>query len=176
MSVVSLMNWKSSTLATGAALLAGYFVTGPSSNLPGSLMPAQPREVRSAPPAPSDIEEQAAKLQARLRQEALYREPARNLFRFAQRAPAARPAPRVEPPPAIELPVTPPAPLPLPIRLVGIAVDGDVRTAILSTPSGVILAKVGDEALGYRVSGISDDGVTLVNPADGTTLPLTLAR
>jgi hypothetical protein len=174
MGVVPLMNWKSSTLATGAALLAGYFVTSPS-NLPGSLMPAQPREVRVAPPAPSDIEEQAAKLQARLRQEALYREPARNLFRFAERAPAARPAPPVEPP-AIEAPITPPAPLPLPIRLVGVASDGDVRTAILSTPSGVILAKIGDEALGFRVSQIGDESVTLTNPGSGAELSLQFAR
>jgi hypothetical protein len=175
MSVVSLMNWKSSTLATGAALLAGYFVTGPSSNLPGSLMPAQPRDVRSVPAAPSDIEEQATKLQARLREEALYRQPARNLFRFAERAPA-RPAPRVEPPPAIDVPVTPPAPLPLPIRLVGVAIDGDVRTAILSTPTGVILAKAGEDALGFRVSGIADESVTLVNPVSGASLTLTLNK
>jgi hypothetical protein len=174
MTLASLMNWKASALLSGTVLVAGYFAA-PTSRLPGGLMPAQPRDAAGPPPAASDIVAQAERLEARLRREALYREPARNPFRFAERRAAPRPEPGAEPlPPLPEVPAAP-APLPLPIRLAGVAIDGDVRTAILSTPSGVILARAGDEALGFRVSRIADESVTLVNPASGAELTLQLA-
>jgi hypothetical protein len=52
--------------------------------------------------------------------------------------------------------------------------DNDVRTAIFSTPSGVILAQVGEEVLGYRLASIGEDAVELVNPADGVSRTLSL--
>ena len=65
------------------------------------------------------------------------------------------------------------------MRLAGIAADQDgaeiVRTAILSTFSGVILARPGDEVLGrFRVTAVEDEAVELVTLSDGTPIRLTL--
>ncbi|HEY6363005.1 MAG TPA: hypothetical protein VIX63_17990 [Vicinamibacterales bacterium] len=174
------MTWKTYALMSGAGVLSMWFVAQPST-MPGGVRPAQPREAAGAPAAASDIEEQANRLQARLQQEALYREPGRNLFRFAP-----KPAPQSTPAPAVEIPSLPvveqpPAPPPLPMRLAGVATDqnGDetTRTAILSTFSGVILARPGDEVLGrFRVTAIEEEAVELVTIPDGTPVRLTLKK
>jgi hypothetical protein len=173
------MTWKSYALVSGAGVLSMWIVAAPPSRLPGRVTPAQPREATGAAAAASDIEEQANRLQARLRQEALYREPGRNLFRFAPK-PAARPADSASTePPAVSLPTLPPAPPQLPMRLAGVAVDQDggatVRTAILSTFSGVVLARSGDEVLDrFRVTAVEEEAVDLITIADGTPVRLTL--
>lgn len=165
------MTWKSYALVSGAGVVATWLAAAPPSVTPGGVEPAQPREVSRAVAAASDIEEQAARLQARLRDEALYREPDRNPFRFADRrrgaaasqAPAARLA---------DAPLPTEAP-PLPVTLAGIATDDGVRTAILSTPAGVVLAQVGDEVLDrFRVSAIGTESIDLVSIAGAATLTL----
>jgi hypothetical protein len=177
MSMSSPMNWKSYTLASGAGLLATWFAAAPSS-MPERVPPAQPSEASGVSAAASDIEQEASRLQARLQQESFYRAPARNPFRFVDRratAALAAAAPLDETPPA---PVVA-APPPLPVKLAGIASDeepgGTVRTAILSTPNGVVLARVGDEVMGlFRLSSVDEDGVDLVTIADGVPVRLTL--
>jgi hypothetical protein len=177
MSMILPMTWKSYALVSGAGVLSMWFVATPPSRLPGRGVPSRAGEA-ARPPAASDIVQQADRLQARLRQEAQYREPGRNLFRFAPR-PAAPPAATANvdaPPAAVELPTTPP---PLPMRLAGIAVDehgsDTVRTAILSTFSGVVLARSGDEVLDrFRVTDVEDEAVNLITIADGTAVRLTL--
>lgn len=158
------MNWKTYTLGVGT--MAALFAAAQPSRMPAGVQPEQPREAAGVAAAASEIEEQAARLQARLQHEALYREPARNLFRFADRRAAAAASPERT---AVEAapPATPPPP-PFPVRLAGIAVDQEngaaVHTAILSTPNGVVLARAGDEVLGqFRVSRIDDDAVELVS-------------
>jgi hypothetical protein len=173
------MTWKSYALVSGAGVLSMWFVSAPPSRMPGRVTPEQPREAAGAVAAASDIEEQANRLQARLQQEALYREPGRNLFRFAPK-PAATPAAAASPEPSVAaVPAPPAAAPPLPMRLAGVAVDqnGDttVRTAILSTFSGVVLARPGDDVLErFRVTAVEDEAVTLVTLADGTPVRLTL--
>ena len=50
------------------------------------------------------------------------------------------------------------------------------RTAILSSPSGVLLVREGDVVLGdYRVGRIESEAVELVK-TDGSTLRLTLSN
>ena len=50
-----------------------------------------------------------------------------------------------------------------------------MRTAILSSFSGVILARPGDDVLGrYRVTAVEDEAVELVTLSDGTPVRLTL--
>jgi hypothetical protein len=172
------MTWKSYALVSGAGVLSMWFVAAPPSRMPGRVTPTQPRAAAGAAAAAVDIEEQANRLQARLQQEALYREPGRNLFRFAPK-PEPRPAaaaPEVPVPAVPQLPAPPP---PLPMRLAGVAVDqnGDaiVRTAILSTFSGVVLARPGDEILDrFRVTAVEEEAVDLVTLADGTPVRLTL--
>ena len=173
------MTWKSYALVSGAGVLSMWVVATPPSRMPNRMTPAQPREAAGAAAAASDIEEQANRLQARLQQEALYRQPGRNLFRFVPK-PVAPPAPAATPDaPAPAVPILPTAPPPLPMRLAGVAVDqnGDatVRTAILSTFSGVVLARPGDEVLDrFRVTAVEEEAVDFVTIADGTPVRLTL--
>jgi hypothetical protein len=111
-----------------------------------------------------------------LQQDADYRAPARNPFRFV---PRVRAVPRAADRPAIvEPPPPPPAPAPPPMTLAGIAVDGPEdtpkRTAILSTPVGVLIVGEG-EAIGdaYRVERIGVDSVELTRTNDGSSLTIT---
>lgn len=166
------MTWKSYVL-TGAGLVATWFAAATPSRMPVNVVPEQPREAANVVAATSDIEQQAAHLQARLQQEPLYREPARNLFRFAERraARAVTPPPIAEPQAAL--------PLPPPVKLSGIAEEGSdasfVRTAIVNTPGGLVFVHEGDEVIGqYRVAKIEADAVELTAVADGTSLKLSL--
>jgi hypothetical protein len=106
-----------------------------------------------------------------------YTEPQRNPFRFAERPSAApnsrEPAPVVEAPPPID--VAPPGPR---VSVAGIAeeqLDGRIeRTAILSSPMGVLLVHEGDTVLDdYRVGRIEAESVELVRLSDGTSTRLT---
>jgi hypothetical protein len=175
------MSWKAYALMSGAGVLSMWFAAGQPSSVPGGVTPAQPREAAGAAAAVSDIEEQANRLQARLQHEAFYHEPGRNLFRFGSKPVAPPPEPPVvePPPPPVEPP--PAAPPPLPMRLAGVATDqnGDVtaRTAVLSTFSGVILARPGDEVLGrFRVTAVEEDAVEFETIPDGMPVRLTLKK
>ena len=80
-------------------------------------------------------------------------------------------------PPPVE--ILPQAPPPLPVSLSGVASDTEggstVRTAILSSPGGVLLVHQGDEVLGqYRVGAIGEESVELMRLSDGTALRITL--
>jgi Tfp pilus assembly protein PilP len=128
----------------------------------------------------ADIQREADRLRVRLREDPVFREPSRNPFRFAPPARVA-PAPREAAPPITEepmAPVTPEQPT-LRITLSGIAEDkvGDqvVRTAIVSTPSDVLLVKEG-ELIGdqYKVVKIAADAIELVRLEDGSIVRLAL--
>jgi hypothetical protein len=75
--------------------------------------------------------------------------------------------------PELRLPVVGP-----PVRLLGIMTGREtppVRTAVLSVGADLVLAHVGDAvAIRYKVEGISDDGVSLVDAAaeEHVRLPL----
>ena len=113
----------------------------------------------------------------KLRQDVAFSEPSRNLFRFttreSQRSSAAPPAPVAD----AGVPDAPQGPPPFFVRLSGVASDrvgeSEQRTAILSTPTGVVLARVGDEVGGlFKVSAIGEDTVDLIRLTDGWTLHL----
>jgi hypothetical protein len=171
------MTWKSYAVVSGATVLAGWLASTPPANAPATstLAPSQPSSRRAAPS--SDIEQEAARLKARVRRETGYTQPQRNLFRFgaARRIASAEVnIPEAASPADTFVPaVLPPAP----VSLSGIAedqVDQRVeRTAILSSPAGVLLVREGDDVLGqYRVAKIESEAVELVQLADGTTLRL----
>jgi hypothetical protein len=167
------MTWKSYVLASGATLIATYLASGPVTQ-PETAQPASRASTRTN--AAIDIEEQAVRLQSRLRAQTSYVGPSRNPFRFNGRR-ASSPGngegigatePRVAASP-LTLPPAPPT-----IKLSGVAadvVDGSTQlTAILSTPQGVLLVKEGDAAGPlYRVAKIEDSAVELVSVADGST-------
>jgi hypothetical protein len=180
------MTWKTYAAVSGATVLAGWLASAPPSNAPApgtaTARRAQGSAARTAPA--DDIQEQAARLQARMRQEPVYREPSRNPFRFGEReAPRSEPLavePRVREvePTAVE-PVVPALPPPPPVTLAGIAEDrnGDrvERTAVLSSQTGVLLVREGDIVLGqYRVSRIEANAVELTDTLGGAPVRLTI--
>src|SRR5262245_9727386 len=140
------MTWKSYAAVSGATVLAGWLAASPPANTPGAAaVTAQPPRDVTGTSGPSEIELEAARLQARVRREVEFQRPERNPFRFGP----ARPVRRVEaPPPAPITPIELPPPPP-PVSLSGFAEDqiGDrlERTAILSSPSGVLLVREGDD-------------------------------
>ena len=180
------MTWKYYAAVSGATVLAGWFASAPPSGFPDRGLPgssaAVPGQIapRRAMPSP-DIEREAARLEARVRREAAYAQPQRNLFRFG----AVRPRPDLTADPGgdvaestslAETPLLAASPPP-PVSLAGIAEDQvgprAERTAILSSRGGVLLVHEGEDVLGqYRVARIESDAVELVSHADGTTLRL----
>lgn len=95
----------------------------------------------------------------------------RNLFRFApsRAASSAREAVVEAPAPVPAAPVEPP------FKLIGLAEDGGIRTAILSSPTQLLMVKDGDlVASTHRVTRISADAIELTATADGTVLRLAL--
>ena len=173
------MTWKSYAAVSGATVLAGWLASSPPSNVPtpGRAAASSPAPRRRAEAA-TDIEEQAARLQSRMHVARAYAEPQRNPFRFEERrsaAPRSRElAPVVEAPPPID--VAPPGPR---VSVAGIAEeqrDGRVeRTAILSSPMGVLLVHEGDTIVDdYRVGRIEAESVEVVRVSDGTSTRLTL--
>ncbi|MBM3820140.1 MAG: hypothetical protein FJW14_14145 [Acidimicrobiia bacterium] len=176
------MTWKTYTAVSGATVLAGWLASAPPSNTPAPAATSRRSPAATAPNAGNDIEEQAARLQARMRQEPVYREPARNPFRFAERE-VPRPAPSAAQPGTLEPtalePAAPALPPPPPVKLSGIAEDrsGDrlERTAILSSQAGVLLVREGDAVLGqYRVARIDANAVELTDTLGGPPVRLTI--
>lgn len=163
------MNWKATTLVWGTGLLATWYASVPPVQTPpAAAQPAAAGATAVDPAAVSDIEEQAARLQGQLRRQADYVPPARNLFRFTARAAAPR---------VLQLPAPPPLDAPPLVMLAGIARDGEgdaaVRTAVLSTADGAVLAKEGDEVAGrYRLARIGDESVELTDLTTGSTIRL----
>ncbi len=174
------MTWKTYAAVSGATVLAGWIASSPPANAPATSASGQRRApAANRAPAGSDIEEQAARLQARLRQESEYQAPARNPVRFGAREVTRSAAPERPEAPAPVEPIIPALPPPPPIRLSGIAEDGPAerveRTAVLSVPAGVLLVREGDVVLGqYRVAKIEAGAVELTDAAGGPAVRLTL--
>jgi hypothetical protein len=101
----------------------------------------------------------------------------RNLFQFAPSRAVSRSAAPVLEAPAPAL-AAPPAPVEPPFKLIGIAEDNGARTAILSGPNQLVMAKdgdvVGSGSSAYRVTGISAEAIELTGTADGKVLRLAL--
>ena len=172
------MTWKSYAAVSGATVLACWLASAPPSNTPAATATLSRQAPQSVSPVASDIERQAERLQVRVRAERAYAEPERNPFRFASRRPAGDPAGEVAasvPPPA-PVETAPAAPA---VSLSGVAEDrsGDrtERTAILTSPAGLLFAREGEEILGYyRVVRIESEAVELAAVGTGVTRRLTL--
>ncbi len=170
------MTWKAYAVVSGAGLFATYLFSVPPSVAPRRTAPDAARAI-TAPATPAvDIQDQASRLQSRVRQDTSYQEPARNPFRFAARPAAVRQRspqlPAVAPPVPVQPVAEPPA-----IKLSGIAtstVDGNrQRTAILITPAGPVTVREGDAVGAERVERIEEDAVDLATP-DGSRRRLSL--
>jgi hypothetical protein len=158
------MNWKATTVATGATTLAGWLMNSwLYTSVPTDARP-EPRATREL----SDIIREAERLHRGVAATAPFEQPRRNPFRFGARPAAAPPAADVE---TIAAPEPLPVQLPPAITLAAIAIDpvdgGTERTAVLTTPTGIVFAKEGQVVGDYRVEAIDDDGVDLVSVGDG---------
>jgi hypothetical protein len=167
------MDWKSTAVISGAGILATWFFSMPPTSVPARAVAPAARPPQTAA-TKIDIEKEAARLQVHRVEGPRYTEPSRNPFRFnARREPARATAEVVAVAPPPVLPPPPPR-----ITLDGVAADTmdaqPHRTAILNTETGVVLAKEGDEVVGYRVQKIAADAVELVKIDDGSVLRLGL--
>jgi hypothetical protein len=171
------MDWKSTTLISGAGLLATWVFSMPNATAPA----ASPSAAVQAPQATAsaiDIQREAARLQVRLHPESLGSVTARNPFRFASRPPREVTPVAASPDGASAAIAIPPAPQPQ-LSLDGVAtemVDGqEQRTAILHTDDGVVLAKEGDLVSGqYRVMTVSPATAELTDVTSGSVVRLSL--
>jgi hypothetical protein len=172
------MTWKSTAVAglatVTATWLASYAPTGRQA-APRSTAPS----IATTETAAAEIQREADRLHSRLAQVRAFRDPARNPFRFNRHRPVQH---TPDPDPAItveELTDDDPAPPTFRITLAGIAEDRvgeeQVRTAIISTPTDVLLVKVGDR-IGdqFTVAAIAADAVELVRIDNGATVRLAL--
>lgn len=158
------MTWKSTAAVSGAGLLATWLASYPPANAPApAVAPVTPVATSGA-----DIQQEAMRLQQKVRGVIEYEAPTRNPFRFT--APASRSAAAPAPDRVASID---PAPARPDMTLTGVAIDTasgqEVRTAILGTPSGLVFATVGEEVAGHRVSAIAEDAVQLTAP-DGTLI------
>jgi hypothetical protein len=173
------MNMKrmAAIVVAGAALAAWLTAAATSGN-----RDVETRVVERAAPINARADALAgeiARLHERLRPAATPRQPGRNLFQFT--AARARPAPAAvaPPPPAEPARLVPVASPPPPFKLIGIAEDtgpdGPVRTAIVSAPGQLYLAKEGQSVTPrYRVAKISADVVEFTDEGDNSVLRLAL--
>jgi hypothetical protein len=171
------LNWKAAaTVATGATALAGWLATPP----PPPREAARTTTAQRPAPDALSLEHEATRLAARIKATAAYEQPSRNPFRFPVVAPTPRAA-VAEPAAVTSTPVVPAAPV-FPFRLAGTASDtatgATIWTAVLSSETfGLVLAGVGDVVAGnYRIDGIDDGGVDVVDVRDGRTIRLSLGR
>ena len=159
------MTWKSTAVVSGAGLLATWLASyaPPAGSPPPAAAPAAAVAMSDA-----EIQQEATRLQQQVRSVVEYAPPMRNPFRFTATAPGA---PVASAPAAVIPDVA--APAAPDVTLTGVAldtVDGrDVRTAILSTPAGLVFATVGEVVAGYRVAAIAEDAVQLT-ASDGSTI------
>jgi hypothetical protein len=173
---------------TGGAVVLAAWLSSAAGTVPPVPATDRPVVVGVAPaqslglaPAQLVLDREVARLSARLEQAPRPRDPARNPFTLRARVRATRPVPSAVaataalPPLVVDrVAVERPA-----VSLAGIGVDrtsyGFRRTAVLSADGRVILARVGDEVLGwFQVRGVTDDAVELLDLRDGGPLRLTL--
>ena len=174
-------NWKWSLAATGATAMAGWLASPPLE--PAGATPRRGAAIEASqsdvgPAAVAEIQEQARRLTSRLAPRPASGAPARNPFQFGMRPVAPR-APAVTA--SAAAPAVVDAPAPFPLHLAGVAVDTidgvDTRTAIISGPAGIELAKAGQPAApGYRVVTVGEAFAEVERLSDGVRERLILGN
>jgi hypothetical protein len=137
------------------------------------------RSSRAAAPAPESAAAFAEQLHWRLQQAPAAPVPRRNPFTFGSKpratAAAGQPTPTGAPgdaaAPAMDIAPVPRGPI---YSLAGIGssavAEGLLLTAVLSDGNTVHLVKAGEEIGGYKVVAVTEDSVTLADPAGAQTV------
>ena len=154
----------------GAAFLVAWLVS-PASSAPPALV--RPPAFLVDKVALADLDAQVARLTDRLSQPSGYPEPVRDPFRFGRSTDRPEPAPTSP----VDLGPAPPAPIRLPKLVAILAALGEgqpQRSAVFSEGDGVRIATSGESVAGLTIGAITDDGVTLLDPANGTRFQIAL--
>jgi hypothetical protein len=156
------------TLAGVAWLVAfGAFTSAPQSEAPIAPMAAPQR----APVRHTDGPQSVAPLRPVERPTVRPNSGSRNPFSFDTRPPEPIVS-SFSPPPVVETRPREERPL---FTLIGMAEEGETRTAIISGLDQLFLVKVGDMVTGrYQVAAIGTEAVELTDLSGGTTLRLAL--
>jgi hypothetical protein len=153
----------------GAAFLVAWLVA-PASSAPTAV--ARPPAFLFDKVALADLTAQVARLSDRLSQTDIYPPPVRDPFRFGRSTDQPEPVPS-----SADFVPAPPRPPQLPKLVAILAAPGDAlpqRSAVFSEGDGVRIATSGEIVAGLTISAITDEGVTLLDPANGTTFQLAL--
>jgi hypothetical protein len=174
MQVLVMTRTRMAARIAGGGLLVAWLAAAAS--VPSPQAPEAPASV----PVPefAAITIQTGDLRSRVESRSLLRPSSRNPFRFAVRRPAVpvrAPARSTAAPAALVAPSGAPQ-----LALVGIAEQeanggAAVRTAVISSPDGLFLAREGEPVTArYRVTRVGADAVELGDAATGGTIRLGL--
>jgi hypothetical protein len=162
------------TIVVALGALAAWFAAAASTGV---------RPIKPVAPARAQIDVRGAALSAEIERlhdrlrPGVAPEHGRNLFEFVHGRSAASSAAVAAASAAAAAPA-PPVPVEPAFKLIGIAEDNGMRTAILSSPSQLLMVHEGDNVVTagstYRVSGISADAVELKSTGDDSVLRLAL--
>ena len=168
---------RAATYLVGAILLAGWLASA--AGVTRSNPPRVPRRSADSMQLDAvvlDVQSQASRLRQRLAAAPALQAPTRNPFAFAERESATAPASVLVPPVSRSTLVATITPLPEPdLALIGIAEQGETRTAMIQSGDELLMATEG-EVLGgrYRVGKVGAEGVELVDLGTGATRRLFL--
>jgi hypothetical protein len=169
---------RTATIGVVGGALAAWLAAAATSGIRDQPPPAAAVRPQSIDLSGAALAAEIQRLHERLRPSAAPRQPGRNLFEFTP--PKVAPAPLAFPARAAPSEAVVAVPAAPPLRLTGLAEDPApdgtvVRTAIISAPGQLFLAKVGDPVTAkYRVSRISADAVELIDLSDNSTVRLAL--
>jgi hypothetical protein len=154
----------------GAAFLVAWLVS-PAASAPTALV--QPPAFLVDEVALADLDAQVARLSDRLSQPSDYPEPVRDPFRFGRSTDRPEPAA----PSSVDVRSASPAPMLLPKLVAILAVPAEglaQRSAVLEEGDSVRIASTGEHVGALTIAAITDEGVTLIDPANGAIVQLRL--
>ena len=168
---------RAATYLVGAILLAGWLASA--AGVTRSQTPRVPRRSAEAMQLDAvvlDVQSQASRLRQRLASAPALQAPGRNPFTFAEREDARAAASALSP--RISDPTAAATTLPLPepeLVLIGVAQEGETRTAMMQSGDELLMAAEGETLGGrYRVVKVGAQGVELVDLGTGATRRLFL--
>ena len=168
---------RAATYLVGAILLAGWLASA--AGVPRSPTPRIPRRTADSMQLDAvvlDVQSQASRLRQRLAAAPALQAPVRNPFTFAERESSTSPSSvltsRVTPPTPVATTIALPEP---DLALIGVAEEGETRTAVIQSGDELLMAAEG-EILGgrYRVVKVGADAVELIDLGSGATRRLFL--
>jgi hypothetical protein len=167
---------RAAAYLVGGILLAAWLASAAGVTIRPRPVP-QPRRSQQAiqlDAVASDVQAQASRLRHRLASAPALQAPTRNPFVFEVREipppPPPKPQPATAPPAFIQRLIAEPD-----LVLLGVAEDGNVRTAMIGSGDELLMVTEGQTVAGrYRVGKVGADAVELIDLGTGATRRLLL--